>query len=266
MNFVKAVIFTLATLVASTAARADQLDRIKQRGKIVIGIKDDYPPFGFLESDGSISGYEIIIAKAIAKKLLGSENAAELVTVVAANRMQLLNSGRIDLIIATLGQTEERAKALDFTVPYYNLRGGIVLAAKGSPVKAWEDLKGRTLCGLQGSAAIKTYEGYGAKTMLFTGTPELFAAFQDNRCELLGYDELPTRYKLNTTDWKNRFVVVLAGDNSMAIAGGVRKNEPKFLAAVNEAISRSRRTGSCWRPRRRSRWKSPLSSRTSTQP
>lgn len=236
MKVLKSTLLVLFALFAASAAQADQLDRIKQRGKIVIGIKDDYPPFGFLEADGSINGYEILIAKAIAKKLLGSESAADMVTVVAANRMQLLNSGRIDLIVATLGVTEERAKAVDFTVPYYNLRGGIVVAAKGSPVKAWEDLKGRTICGLQGSIAVKTYEGYGAKTVLFTGTPELFAAFQDNRCELLGYDELPTRYRMNTTDWKDKYEVVLQGENSVLIAGGVRKNEPRFLAAVNDAI------------------------------
>src|SRR5262245_7384810 len=91
----------LALLAFGRPAQADQLDRVKQRGKIVVGIKNDYPPFGSLDSKGELKGFEIDLAKFVAKKLFGSESAIEMVPVVASNRIELLNAGRIDVIFAT---------------------------------------------------------------------------------------------------------------------------------------------------------------------
>ncbi len=84
-------------------ANADDLATIKQRGTLIVGVKADYPPFGFRSPSGEIVGIEPALAADVAKSL-GVK--LELVPVVASNRMQFLQQGKIDLIIATMNGTQ----------------------------------------------------------------------------------------------------------------------------------------------------------------
>src|SRR3954463_6434107 len=95
----------LVAAIAEPAAAQDTLAKIKQRGTVVVGVKNDYKPWGFLDPSGKIVGMEIDLVDEIASKL-GVK--AELIPVTAANRMEFLNQGRIDLVIATMGDTEAR--------------------------------------------------------------------------------------------------------------------------------------------------------------
>lgn len=230
--------------VGAAPVLADQLDEVKARGKIVVGIKTDYRPFGFLDKDAVLKGYEIDLAKQVAKKVLGSEDAIELVPVIASNRIELLNAGRIDLILATLGQNPERAKVIDFTEAYYMMAGIELLGPKNTAIKSWEDVGGKKLCGIQGNLYNKTLTGkYGAETVLFTGTAEMFKAFQDGRCEAIAFDGPILRQKIAEPEWAEKYKVALETFNYIPIAGGVRKDEPAFLKAVNEAILSAEASG-----------------------
>ncbi|UVV70755.1 transporter substrate-binding domain-containing protein [Brucella anthropi] len=223
--------------VGAAPALADQLDEVKSRGKIIVGIKNDYRPFGFLDKDAALKGFEIDLAKQVAKKILGSEDAIELVPVIASNRIELLNAGRIDLILATLGQNPERAKVIDFTEAYYMMAGIELLGPKNTTIQSWEDVSGKKLCGVQGNLYNKMITGkYGAETVLFTGTAEMFKAFQDGRCDAIAFDGPILRQKIAEPDWAEKYKIVLETFNYIPIAGGVRKDEPAFLKAVNEAI------------------------------
>lgn len=241
MHMIKGTKPLFATLMACLAfgavAQADQLDRVKQRGKLIAGIKNDYPPFGSIDAKGDIQGFEIDLARFVAKELLGSPTAIELVPVVASNRIELLNAGRIDVIFATLGKNADRAKVIDFTEEYYKMAGIVLLAAKDTPVKSWDEVKGRKLCGIQGNLYNRTLnEKYGAETVLFTGTAEMFKAFQDNRCEAIGFDGPILNMKVAEDGWKDKYKIALDTFDFIPIAGGVRKGEPGFLEAVNKAI------------------------------
>ncbi|MDF2810071.1 MAG: transporter substrate-binding protein [Microvirga sp.] len=228
--------FAVCAAIA-TSASADQLDRVKQRGKLIVGIKNDYPPFGWLDASGQVKGFEIDLAKFVAKEMLGSDTAVELVPVVASNRIELLNAGRIDLIFATLGKNADRAKVIDFTDEYYMMAGIVLLAAKDTPIKTWEEVKGRKLCGIQGNLYNRTLsEKYGAETVLFTGTAEMFKAFQDNRCEAIAFDGPILQQKISDDAWKAKYKIALDTFDYIPIAGGARKGEPEFLGAVNKAI------------------------------
>ncbi|HEY3460940.1 MAG TPA: transporter substrate-binding domain-containing protein, partial [Casimicrobiaceae bacterium] len=81
-----------------TAARADELQDIKKKGVLVVGSKADYRPFGYLDPSGKIIGFEPDLAADVAKRL-GVK--LELVPVVASNRIQFLQQGKIDMMIAT---------------------------------------------------------------------------------------------------------------------------------------------------------------------
>src|SRR5438094_10002971 len=99
-------IAAIATFIVTTGPLAAQtLDKIKQRGVLVVGTKADYKPFGFRDPGGAIIGLEPDMAKEVAGKL-GVK--AEVEPVVSSNRMQFLQQGKIDLMIATMNDKPDR--------------------------------------------------------------------------------------------------------------------------------------------------------------
>lgn len=236
------IAFSGLTFCAS--AHADQLDEVKARGKLIVGIKNDYVPFGFLTKDDELKGFEIDLAKFVAGKIVGSETEIELVPVVASNRIELLNAGRIDLILATLGVNAERTKVIDFTEEYYNMAGIVLLAPKDTTITKWEDVRGQKLCGMQGNLYNRTLTGtYGAETVLLTGTADMFKAFQNGRCSAVAFDGPILQQKLSDPEWGAKYKIALDTFNYIPIAGGVRKNEPRFLEEVNKAILAAEASG-----------------------
>lgn len=236
--------FVFSGLAFCASAQADQLDEVKARGKLIVGIKNDYVPFGFLTKDDELKGFEIDLAKFVAGKIVGSETEIELVPVVASNRIELLNAGRIDLILATLGVNAERTKVIDFTEEYYNMAGIVLLAPKDTTITKWEDVRGQKLCGMQGNLYNRTLTGtYGAQTVLLTGTADMFKAFQNGRCSAVAFDGPILQQKLSDPEWGAKYKIALDTFNYIPIAGGVRKNEPRFLEEVNKAILAAEASG-----------------------
>ena len=161
-------------LVAAGPAAAQTLDKIKQRGVVVVGSKADYRPFGFRDPSGAIIGLEPDLAADVAKKL-GVQ--LELVPVVSANRMEFLNQGKIDLMIATMSDKPERRKVVQVIEPLYYSDAVNVLLRKDAPVKSWEDLKGKKLCGTTGAFYNKDVaQKYGPVTEMKLSDPDFAAA------------------------------------------------------------------------------------------
>ena len=103
---------------SSGSAKARTLDEIKKDGKIRIGVFSDKSPFGYVDSNGEVQGYDVEFAKRIGKDLLGSEDAVEFVYVEAASRVEYLKSGKVDIILANFTVTDERKESVDFALPY----------------------------------------------------------------------------------------------------------------------------------------------------
>lgn len=222
---------------AVSDVRADQLERVQDRGTLIVGIRNDYIPFGYLDVDGRNVGFEVDLARAVAEDILGDADSIEFVPVIASNRIEFLNAGRIDVIFATLGVTEERGRVIDFTEEYYNMAGIVLLAPNEAEYESWDDIRGKTICGSQGNLYNRTLsEQMGAELVLFGGTAEIFSAFQGGRCDAIAYDGPNLNMKVQEDGWRDRYKIALDTFDYVPIAGGVRKNEPAFLEAVNAAI------------------------------
>src|SRR5579871_2122937 len=143
-----AAISAIAGLAAASSLHAQTLEKIKQRGVLVVGSKADYKPFGFRDASGAIVGFEPDIAKLVADKL-GVK--LEIEPVVGSNRMQFLQQGKIDLMIATMNDTPDRRKVVGIVEPLYYASGANVLSNKKAALKSWEQLKGQKICGIQGA-------------------------------------------------------------------------------------------------------------------
>src|SRR5947199_10767120 len=117
----------LLGVFGARAANADVLEDVKKKGVLVVGTKGDYRPFGYLDPSGKIIGFEPDLAADVAKRL---SVKLELIPVVASNRIQFLQQGKIDLMIATMSDTPERSKTVDIVEHDYYASGTNVMTKK----------------------------------------------------------------------------------------------------------------------------------------
>jgi polar amino acid transport system substrate-binding protein len=127
----------LAAGLLPRAAFADTLSDIKKRGKVIIGIQGDNPPWGFVDASGVQEGFDADIGKMFAA-YLGVK--AEFVPLAVANRIPALVTGRVDVLFATMAMLPDRAKAVQFSKPYVGNVMGLV-AAKTTVIKTDADMK-----------------------------------------------------------------------------------------------------------------------------
>ena len=192
---------TLATFglgLASGPAHAD-LAAAKERGKLIVGVKADYKPYGYRDPSGAIIGIEPELAKDVADRL-GLE--LELVPVVSSNRMQFLEQGKIDLMIATMTDRPDRREVVWIVEPNYYSSGTNVLSPKKAGFAQWEDLRGKPICGIQGAFYNKkTQTEFGAEIVAFKGTAEALTALGQGRCLGFVYDDSFIVSKLGDEEW-----------------------------------------------------------------
>ncbi len=176
----------LALSASQAQAQNDRFKKVLERGTLVVGVKADYKPWGFRDSDGKLVGMEIDMAQDVADAL-GVK--LKLVPVQSSNRMQFLQQGKIDLMIATMSDKVNRRKVVGIPSPNYYTSGTNVLAKKGV-VSSWDDLRGKPVCGKQGAFYNKQVaQKYGAKIVAFVGNAEAKQALRDGKCVAWVYDD-----------------------------------------------------------------------------
>lgn len=235
------LIASMAIAAGLTAAYADStMDGIKAKGKLVVGVKADYKPYGFLEPSGKIVGLEPDLATDVAKRLNVS---VELVPVQASNRIQFLQQGKIDLLIATMADTPERAAVIDIPKPSYYASYANMMAVKDTPLKQWEDLRGKPICAITGGFYNQVAgERYGANLIAFKGTAEAFRALQTGNCLGFMYDDTFLVSSLQEPEWTN-YKLALPSIEPIAWGVGVRKGEADFGKFMSDTITDWHRTG-----------------------
>ena len=124
-KFAALLILTMSVLFAGTswAANYRTLDEIKNSGVINIGVFSDKNPFGYVDENGDYQGYDVYFAERIGKDLGLKINY---VSTEAANRIEYLQTGKVDIILANFTVTPERAEVVDFALPYMNVALGVV--------------------------------------------------------------------------------------------------------------------------------------------
>lgn len=203
-NFIKATIGGLITttmLAGATSAQCtnEVWNKVMERGKVVIGVKADYKPWGFRDESGDLVGMEIDMAQEVAAKM-GVE--AELVPVQSSNRMQFLEQGKVDMFIATMSDRPDRREIVGIPGPNYYTSGTNIMAPKALGFTSWEDLRGKKVCGKQGAFYNKiTEERYGVEIVAFTGNAEAKQALRDKKCVAWVYDDSSIGSDLASGNW-----------------------------------------------------------------
>ncbi|MGQ9836432.1 MAG: transporter substrate-binding domain-containing protein [Cyanobacteriota bacterium] len=122
-------------------------------GRIRIAVKDNLKPLGFRDEQGELQGFEIELAREMGSRLMGSEQAVELIPVSNLERLQALVESRVDLAIAQIGITPDRGRQVNFSSAYYQ-DGPSLVVARSHKWESWSDLRGSRVAVLQGSSAI----------------------------------------------------------------------------------------------------------------
>lgn len=217
---IAAVVATTMGGLSSSAYAActnDVWNKVMKRGKVVVGVKADYKPWGFRDTSGAIVGMEIDLAQAAADAM-GVE--LETVAVQSSNRMQFLEQGKIDMMIATMSDRADRREIVGITQPNYYTSGTNIMAPKALGFTAWEDLRGKPVCGKQGAFYNEVVtERYGVEVVAFTGNAEAKQALRDKKCVAWVYDDSSIGSDLSSGEFDD-FEMPLASedDNPWALA------------------------------------------------
>ena len=184
------------------------LDEIKESGKIVIGVFSDKSPFGYVDENGEYQGYDVELARQIGTDL-GVD--VEFVSTEAANRVEYLETNKVDVILANFTVTEERAEKVDFAEAYMNVALGVV-SHKDNVVTDLSQVGDRTVIVISGTTA---------ETYLTEHNPDL---------KLEKYDT----YAAAKTAFENNKDAVWANDNTEVIAFAKSSGSDEYVVGIEE--------------------------------
>jgi polar amino acid transport system substrate-binding protein len=232
----------LASLVLGQApAQADALADITSRGTLRVAVPQDFPPFGSVGPDMQPRGLDIDTARLIAEQL---KVKLQLTPVNSTNRIPFLTTGKVDLVISSLGKNPEREQVIDFSrayAPFY-------LAVFGPPadsIGSLDDLKGKTISVTRG--AIEDIE-----LSKVAPAEATIKRFEDNNSTIAAY----LAGQVNLIASGNVVMVAITEKNPKRVPAlkvklkdspvyvGVNKNEPQLLGKVNDILAAAKADGS----------------------
>lgn len=236
LTLVAASLFALA----GQAAHADALATIKQAGKVRIGIDLGLPPYGMMDDKVQPAGVDVEVARKLAADL---GVTLDIVSSTGASRVPNLQTNKADLIISTLSITPDRAKVIDFSVPYMPIQT-IVFAPKNVSIASMADLAGKKVATSRGTGMDTqlTREAKGADLVRYEDDATLITAAVTGQADIIGgtgahlatvAERKPER------QMEKKFVMT-----NFQAAIGLRKNEPELLAWVNEWVKTNLKNGS----------------------
>jgi len=226
-------------LIAVGAAHADRLDDIKKAGVVRVATFDAYPPFGFVDAKTHQTiGLDVDYAQAVAQKL-GVK--LELVSTNPANRIPLLISRKVDLVLANFTITDERKKEVDFSIPYF-ATGTRFIAKKGF-LKSPGQLNSLRVGADKGTTNAQQIRDQFPKAtlVLFDDLPSQFAALRAGNVQVIAQDDinlygLLAKLKTNQSPGYDQYEVSSFAISHDYQGAGVPKGETRLLDAVNKAL------------------------------
>lgn len=231
----------VAALLSIGAAHADRLDEIKKAGVLRVATFDSNPPFGFLDpTTKQIAGLDVDYAQALADRI-GVK--LELRPTNPANRIPLLTSGKVDLVLANFTITEERAKQLDFSIPYF-ASGQQFLAKKGT-LTSPEQLNGLRIGADKGTTneIVLRRDFPKATVVAFDDTPFAFTALRNGNVQAITQDGPKLVGLLAKIPDREKYEVPPFTVSNDYIGVGIPKGEAGLRTVVNDTLRDLEKSG-----------------------
>ena len=233
-------LLSLTALASGATHASGVLEQIECTKKVRIAIPTDYPPYGMVGIDMKPQGLDIDMARYVADKL-GAK--AELIPVVSANRVPYLQTGKVDIVISTLGKTEERAKVVDFSHSYSPFFQAL-FAPKAMAIKDWNDLSGKTISvtrGAMADAELTKVAPAGAQIRRFEDHIATVSAFVTGQVQAIATSAGEgDAIKKQATKLDSELKLILKVSPNFI---GVAKGETALLERINAIVLEAKQNG-----------------------
>jgi polar amino acid transport system substrate-binding protein len=238
-TFIGGGLAAAAALAAPGLARADALDAIKARGKLLVAVDLGSPPFGMTDAAMQPTGSDIETARLLAKSW---DLPLEFVQVTSPNRVPVLLTGKADMVMASFSVNEERLKVIDFSAPYGVIQA-IVAGPKAMVVKDYADLVDKRVGTTRGSTNDKeaTARAKGAQIIRFDDDATLIAALASGQVDLMATSPgiMAAAAARNPGQQFETKIVM----RTFPYAIGIRKNEPALKARLDAWVHDNLKNG-----------------------
>lgn len=232
------VVGFLLVFLASTVF-PQTLTQIKQRGKLLVGTEPTFPPFEFVDEKNQVVGFDIDIANELAKRL-GVK--VEIVSLPFDSLIPALQQGKIDIIIAGMTITDERAKVVDFSKPYFEANQAIVVRKDGKfEPKKLEELVGKKVAvqlGTTGDLVVTDIDGINV--VRFQKFTDAFLELQNGRVDAVVLDEAPAKSYVKKFP---KFLISSIVDTGETYGIAVKKGNKELLNFVNQTLDIMKSSG-----------------------
>lgn len=234
-----------------TGPAEDRIPEIVERGRIIIGVDQSLNLLGFRDSTtGELAGFEVSLAQEIARDIFGDPGAVEFRYVDSTERVEALQSGRVDAVVRTMSVTPERQKVVDFSAPYLTARAGILVPAHdadeaGETIESASDLNGRRVCVATDSTPeeITRAEAPKSTLLLVRSWSDCLVALQQQQADAVVSDDT---ILAGINDQDPATTIVRRGLSSESYAVGVKKGNEGLASQINVTMERIRSDGT-WR-------------------
>src|SRR5712691_1276850 len=236
---IQAVFTASLLLIFSSTALADRLDEIKSRGKLVVGVSDTTPPFSFRKAaDGTLAGYDLDLVRAVARRM---DVALEMVPLSSAERIPLLQQGKLDFVATSMTRTPERLREVDFSHIYF-VTPHAVIVKKASGITSVRQLAGR-----KASSASTSTAGGNLKEVVpsvnivyVLDYAVAFAALKEGSVDAFTTDETVlaaiVRQDGEQTGKRDDYLFLPDFSKSRNVGFAMKKDEPRMKAAIDQAL------------------------------
>ncbi|MBP2299733.1 transporter substrate-binding domain-containing protein [Azospirillum picis] len=237
---VAGAMLTAAVGLTAAGAHAQTVEEIKGKGKLTVGMLVDFPPFGITSADGKPDGYDADVAKLMAKHM---GVPVDIVPVTGPNRIPYLLTGKVDVLVASLGITPERAKQVQFSDPYAAIEIGL-LAPQGTAITKAEDLSGKSAGVARASTQDQSLTAAAPKDATirrFDDDASAVQALLSGQVDALGVSNVVAQQIKQMAPQNNYEMKFVLRSQVQGIA--LRQNQDKLLAWTNGFLETVKKNG-----------------------
>lgn len=229
--------------------------KIAQRGRLIVGIDQNAYLFSFADpATGDLVGFEIDLAREIAKALFGNPRAIQFRAITTADRIPVIERGEVDIVIRTMTMTCERWQQVSFSTEYLASRQRL-LVRRGSGIREFADLAGRKVCATRGSTSIRTIAAQPSRPIPVStdSTLDCLVMLQQGQVDAVSTIDVLLA-GLAAQDPATEITGAAVSDEPAGI--GISQKTPDLVRFVNGVLERIRTDGT-W-ARSHQRWLSSL--------
>lgn len=218
------------------------MKKIQDRGRLIVGVSQDKYAIGFLNPlTNELEGFDIEMAKAMAKAIFGNENKLQIVAVSSAERIPLIKAGKVDMVISTFTINAKRKEEINFSEVYY-MSGQKILVHKDSAAKSIADLSGQRVCAPAGSTSAKNIltANPAAKLVETVEFTDCLVLFQMRQVEAISTDDVILAGLAKQDPFAK---VIGSGFTAEPYGIGMSKDQPDLVRFANGVLVQMKSDG-----------------------